>query len=325
MVLFILMIITQAFTPNKDGRSGKTPEIIVIHIGEGSKQAILSEFANPKTEKSTHYLVCRDGSKIQFVDESLRAWGNGIVWKPQSTIVRDNYLKGVSINAISISIECEGWSYQDPTEAYYKSVVELVKDISRRYNIPIDEQHIIPHRWIRADKTCPGRISVGKIISMCNEPIKTPISAPTIPAFTTANIEVNPPLVSIPAWMENLIYRTKVKLGFADDKTFGAKRSSGWPRFRREFLKGKSCAVCGGTEKIELHHIEPFHLKPEFELDFSNVIPLCESKKWGVTCHQFFGHLGDYKDANSNVVYRSLVFLLKMTRSVRPLPLSSTL
>lgn len=82
----------------------------------------------------------------------------------------------------------------------------------------------------------------------------------------------------------------------------GAKRSSRWPSVRRAFLaKNPVCAMCGGRKKLEVHHIRPFHEAPELELEESNLIVLCESKSWGVVCHQFVGHLGTYTRANPQV------------------------
>ena len=83
----------------------------------------------------------------------------------------------------------------------------------------------------------------------------------------------------------------------------GAKRSGHWPTVRKHHLeKNPACAVCGGTEKIEVHHIKPFHLFPALELDPTNLITLCESKHNGVNCHLLFGHLGNFKCLNSTVV-----------------------
>ena len=82
----------------------------------------------------------------------------------------------------------------------------------------------------------------------------------------------------------------------------GQKRSTKWVSVRKEFLKTNNrCAVCGGTKKLEVHHKQPFHKHPELELDKDNLIPLCESKSNGVTCHLLFGHLGNYRSINKNV------------------------
>ena len=80
------------------------------------------------------------------------------------------------------------------------------------------------------------------------------------------------------------------------------KRSSKWPKIRREHLREHpSCCLCGGMRKVEVHHIKPFHLHPELELSLDNLISLCENKKDGVNCHLFFGHLGSFKSINENV------------------------
>lgn len=85
--------------------------------------------------------------------------------------------------------------------------------------------------------------------------------------------------------------------------TLGRVRSSKWATVRKHHIvKNPTCAVCGGTEKAEVHHIKPFHEYPELELTPTNLITLCESKSHGVVCHLFVGHLGNYKNSNPEVV-----------------------
>jgi len=89
----------------------------------------------------------------------------------------------------------------------------------------------------------------------------------------------------------------------ADKTPNGAKRSAKWPAARRQHLKEHPvCAMCGGSKKLEVHHIKPFHLHPQLELDPTNFITLCENKTDGVNCHLLFGHLGNFKSVNENVV-----------------------
>ena len=84
------------------------------------------------------------------------------------------------------------------------------------------------------------------------------------------------------------------------DLSHGKKRSSGWPTVRRHFeVANPTCAACGGTERIQVHHKKPFHLRPELELDMNNMISLC----MGIKCHAhiLIGHGDDYKKFNPNV------------------------
>lgn len=79
-------------------------------------------------------------------------------------------------------------------------------------------------------------------------------------------------------------------------------RSSKWPLTRAAHLKDHPvCEVCGGMKKIEVHHIRPFHLHPDLELDPANLITLCEDDDDGVNCHLFFGHLGNFRSFNVTV------------------------
>lgn len=80
-----------------------------------------------------------------------------------------------------------------------------------------------------------------------------------------------------------------------------SKRSSKWPTIRKSFLKiHSSCAACGATEHLEVHHIEPFHENPALELDLKNFITLCD-KPGRDNCHLEVGHLGNFRNANPRV------------------------
>ena len=101
--------------------------------------------------------------------------------------------------------------------------------------------------------------------------------------------------------MQNLITHTIESL--QGKHPFSARRSPEWPRVRAEHLKSHpTCEVCGSTDKIEVHHIQPFHLHPERELDPTNLITLCESGHEGANCHLHYGHLGNFKSFNVSVV-----------------------
>jgi len=83
----------------------------------------------------------------------------------------------------------------------------------------------------------------------------------------------------------------------------GKRRSSKWPQIRAAHLiKNPFCVLCGGSDKLEVHHIVPFHKKPSLELNLLNLITLCESKHGGLNCHLAVGHLGNFKRVNPKVI-----------------------
>lgn len=80
-------------------------------------------------------------------------------------------------------------------------------------------------------------------------------------------------------------------------------RSPQWTNVRRKFLKEHSrCVVCGSSQNLNVHHIKPYHLHPELELEKNNLITLCENYKKGIHCHLLVGHLGDYRKINPQCV-----------------------
>jgi hypothetical protein len=95
---------------------------------------------------------------------------------------------------------------------------------------------------------------------------------------------------------------TKVKDVLQGKASVTQSRSPQWPAVRKKHLaEHSSCAVCNGKRKLEVHHKQPFHKYPELELDPSNLITLCEDWSYGLNCHLLVGHLGNYKDINTNV------------------------
>ena len=78
------------------------------------------------------------------------------------------------------------------------------------------------------------------------------------------------------------------------DRTLGAIRSSEWPAFRKANIK-KECEFCGSKWFLNLHHILPFHIHPELELDEKNVVTLCKK-------HHFeLGHFFSWYSWNEDI------------------------
>lgn len=99
-------------------------------------------------------------------------------------------------------------------------------------------------------------------------------------------------------------------------KLGGAQRSPMWEAKKKEFEKThpKVCAVCGRTKNIQLHHIAPFHLHPELELESNNLTWLCENNK-DVSCHLVFGHFMDFRTKyNPDIRTEAPIWLERLTK-----------
>lgn len=85
---------------------------------------------------------------------------------------------------------------------------------------------------------------------------------------------------------------------FGNKKIRYATRSPKWNKIRKQHLdKNPACIACGSLIKPEVHHIVPVHVDPNKELDYDNLVTLCDRY-----CHFIFGHLMNYKSWNKNVI-----------------------
>ena len=93
-----------------------------------------------------------------------------------------------------------------------------------------------------------------------------------------------------------------------DDRCFAVPRSPHWPAVRAAHLKEHpTCAACGTTANLEVHHLKPFHLFPELELDPANLMTLCESQSHND--HLLFGHCLSWSTFNPHAVDDSARYL----------------
>lgn len=77
----------------------------------------------------------------------------------------------------------------------------------------------------------------------------------------------------------------------------GHFRSAGWPAAERAHLhREPRCRACGGVTDLNVHHVRPFHLYPELELDPENLVTLCRY------CHLVFGHFHDWSSFNPEAI-----------------------
>lgn len=149
------------------GRKGAyPPDCITIHVTQGSASAVRSWFNNPQAQVSSHYMVTRKGDIVQFVREEDTAWTNGRVDHPTAPIVLERIT--TNPNNWTVSIECEGTGKEELTDPQRGSVLFLIKDIAARRRIPLSRRHIIRHQEIYSLKTCPGVISVDRLVKEAN-------------------------------------------------------------------------------------------------------------------------------------------------------------
>ena len=153
------------------GRKSYKPEAIVIHIMEGSLAGTDSWFGNRQARVSAHYGVGKSGEVHQYVDEKNTAWHAGVITTPSWSLIKKagNGLY-INPNYYTIGIEHEGTVDTDWTDAMYESTSTLIAEISKRWNILVDRNHVIGHHEIYAVKACPGhKVDFNRLIALALE------------------------------------------------------------------------------------------------------------------------------------------------------------
>lgn len=96
-----------------------------------------------------------------------------------------------------------------------------------------------------------------------------------------------------------LRHKVRVLISSVREKKKENQRSPEWGHVRDQFLKKhSSCAACGSSEKLQVHHKMPFHINPKLELDEDNLITLCMSDN---ECHLQIGHGDSWQRYNPRV------------------------
>ena len=109
---------------------------------------------SPESGVSYHYCVGKGGEVHQYVRESDVAWHAGIVNGPSWSLLK----AGVNPNLQLVGIAREGYWYEDMTEAQYRGLVALTREVVSRHGIEPGPETLIGHYRVNSvDRPrCPG-------------------------------------------------------------------------------------------------------------------------------------------------------------------------
>ncbi len=126
------------FGPRRDGL---TPQFVVLHYtAMDSAGAALDRLCNPEAEVSAHYLIGRDGTCWQLVEETERAWHAG----------QGSWQGLDDLNSRSIGIELDNRGNEPFPEPLMRVLENLLKEILQRWSLP-------PEAVIAHSDLAPGR------------------------------------------------------------------------------------------------------------------------------------------------------------------------
>ncbi len=128
--------IVQRLSPNCGVRRGGiiAPDMVVLHYtAMQNAEAAIETLCNPGNEVSAHYLIARDGTLVQMVEERARAWHAGA----------GRWAGCEDINSRSIGIELDNNGLSPFSAPLMDALEELLGAILQRWSIPA--HHVIAH------------------------------------------------------------------------------------------------------------------------------------------------------------------------------------
>jgi N-acetylmuramoyl-L-alanine amidase len=130
----------------------RRPDHVVIHYtGADHAADALRILSSARPRVSAHYLVVRDGTIIQLVDERARAWHAGA----------SRWGSSIDINSSSIGIELDNNGREPYPQAQIDALLALLADLRQRYALPaanfLGHSDVAPRRKVDPGPLFPWR------------------------------------------------------------------------------------------------------------------------------------------------------------------------
>lgn len=101
--------------------------VIIHHTAQNSCTQTLKTFTLPRTQVSAHYVICKDGTVYQMLNDYLRAWHAGL----------SKWGNVTDINSSSIGIELDNNGFEPFTELQIQNLLVVLDTLKKRHNIPV--------------------------------------------------------------------------------------------------------------------------------------------------------------------------------------------
>lgn len=114
--------------------------VIIHHTAQNSCEQTLKTFTQSRTQVSSHYVICKDGTVHHMLNDLLRGHHAGV----------SKWGNATDINSSSIGIEIDNNGFETFTDAQINSLLIVLDRLKKAYGIP--EANFIGHADI-----APGR------------------------------------------------------------------------------------------------------------------------------------------------------------------------
>lgn len=123
--------------------------VIIHHTAQNSCEQTLKTFTLPRTQVSSHYVICKDGTVHHMLNDLLRGHHAGV----------SKWGNATDLNSSSIGIEIDNNGYEVFTNEQIASLLLVLDRLKKAYNIPaanfIGHADIAPGRKVDPNRNFP--------------------------------------------------------------------------------------------------------------------------------------------------------------------------
>ena len=130
----------------------RRPNFVIVHAtGDDTAAQALRTLTDPQSQVSSHYLIGREGTVYQLVDERNRAWHAG----------ESKWGAHTDLNSTSLGIELDNNGREPFPEVQISALLKLLDGIADRYRIPtanyLGHGDIAPRRKVDPSRYFPWK------------------------------------------------------------------------------------------------------------------------------------------------------------------------
>lgn len=123
--------------------------VIIHHTAQDSCEQTLKTFTLSRTQVSSHYVICKDGTVYHMLNDLLRGHHAGV----------SKWGSVTDLNSSSIGIEIDNNGFEEFTEKQIISLLDILQRVKKAFNIPvanfIGHADIAPGRKVDPNKNFP--------------------------------------------------------------------------------------------------------------------------------------------------------------------------
>jgi N-acetylmuramoyl-L-alanine amidase len=123
--------------------------VIIHHTAQNSCEQTLKTFTLSRTQVSSHYVICKDGTVHHMLNDLLRGHHAGV----------SKWGNATDLNSSSVGIEIDNNGLEEFTEAQINSLLDVLQRLKKAFNIPvtnfIGHADIAPGRKVDPNRNFP--------------------------------------------------------------------------------------------------------------------------------------------------------------------------